>query len=78
MWLRVLAPGFGSVLRACPEKNIPSVMDRRIAAGERACARFGRIMSSQPSNFRRTDAERAVQAMQAAAGIELKRGTVLQ
>jgi hypothetical protein len=35
---RVLAPGFGSVLRACPEKNIPSVTDRRIAAGERTCA----------------------------------------
>ena len=38
-------------------------------------------MSSQPSNFRRTDIGRAVQAMQAAglrvARVELRRGTVL-
>jgi len=55
--------------------------DRRIAADERACARFGGIMSSQPSNFRRTDIKRAVQAMQAAgrkiARVELHDGKVL-
>jgi hypothetical protein len=38
-------------------------------------------MSSQPSNFRRTDIKRAVQAMQAAglrvARVKLRRGTVL-
>jgi hypothetical protein len=73
--------GFGSVLRACPKKNITSVTDRRIAAGERTCAHERVIMSSQPSSFRRTDIKRAVQAMQAAglgvARVELPRGTVL-
>ena len=54
---------------------------RRIAADERACARFGGIMSSQPSNFRRTDIKRAVQAMQSAGlkvgRVELHGGKVL-
>ena len=54
--------------------------DRRIATGESLRALRG-IMSSQPSNFRRTDIKRAVQAMQAAglrvARVELRRGTVL-
>ena len=34
-------------------------------------------MSSQPSNFRRTDIRRAVQAMQAAARVEPHDGKVL-
>ena len=34
-------------------------------------------MSSQPSNFRRTEIKRAVQAMQAAARVELHDGKVL-
>jgi hypothetical protein len=62
------------------KKNITPMADRRIAADERACARFGGIMSSQPSNFRRTDIKRAVQAMQAArlkvGHVEPRRGTV--
>jgi hypothetical protein len=36
------------------KKNIPPMGNRCIAAGEGACARFGGIMSSQPSNFRGT------------------------
>ena len=55
-------------------------MDRRIAAGESLRALRG-IMSSQPSNFRRNDVKRAVQAMQAAdlkvSHVELHGGKVL-
>jgi hypothetical protein len=54
------------------KKSITLMADRRIAAGERACAHERVIMSSQPSSFRRTDVKGAMQAMQA-AGLKIGR-----
>jgi hypothetical protein len=62
--------GFVSVLLPS-KKKITSMTGRRVAAGESPRALRG-IMSSQPSNFRRNDVKRAVQALHG-AGLKVGR-----
>jgi hypothetical protein len=79
MWSRVLAR---DLVQSCGlvQKEHHANGGPSHRGGERACARFGGIMSSQPSNFRRTDVKRAVEALQAAGlkvgRVELQGGKV--
>ena len=77
MWRRVLArdsfQSCGLVQKEHHANDGPSHRGGR----ENLCAISEGIMCSQPSNFRRTDIRRAVQAMQAAARVELHDGKVL-